>query len=112
VQFDPDAMHASVDRLMAYRPRRIFQTHFGPVEDLERLARDLHLGVDEFVAIARRHATAPDRSDRIASDMFEFLDRRLDEHGYAGDSKRRHWFLDDDVRLNTSGLEVWLDRQT
>jgi hypothetical protein len=44
--------------------------------------------------------------------MFEFLDRRLDEHGYSGDSSRRHRFLDDDVRLNTSGLEVWLDRQT
>nr|MBP9593431.1 MBL fold metallo-hydrolase [Steroidobacteraceae bacterium] len=31
VQFDPDAFHATIDRLMSYRPTRVFQTHFGPV---------------------------------------------------------------------------------
>ena len=110
VQFDPDAFHRTIDRLMSYAPRRIYQTHFGPVEDLERLARDLHAEIVEFVRIARTHAGAPDRHARIAADMFQYLSVRLDEHGYAGDLARRHRLLDDDVRLNTDGLEVWLDR--
>ena len=42
--------------------------------------------------------------------MFQYLSVRLDEHGYAGDLARRHRLLDDDVRLNADGLEVWLDR--
>jgi glyoxylase-like metal-dependent hydrolase (beta-lactamase superfamily II) len=112
VQFEPDAMHATIDRLMSYRPRRIFQTHFGPVDDLERLARDLHANVDELVRIARRHAAAPDRSRRIAEDMFAYFSARLDAHGYTGSLATRHALIDADVQLNTQGLEVWLSRQS
>jgi glyoxylase-like metal-dependent hydrolase (beta-lactamase superfamily II) len=111
VQFDPPAMHRTIDRLLSYHPRRIVQTHFGPVTDVERLARDLHASVDELVAIARRHADAPDRTERIRRDMFGHFSARLDEHGYAGDAATRHRLLDEDVNLNTQGLEVWLSRQ-
>jgi glyoxylase-like metal-dependent hydrolase (beta-lactamase superfamily II) len=110
VQFDPAALHSSVDRLMARRPRRMVLTHFGPVGDLERLSGDLHADIDEFVAVARRHAGAPDSADRIAEDVFAYLSSRLDAHGFAGDEELRHQLLDPDVRLNTQGLEVWLAR--
>jgi len=111
VQFEPDALHRTIDRLLAYCPRRIVQTHFGPVSDIERLARDLHDSVDALVAIARRHAAAPDRAQRIRTDMFDYFNARLDAHGYAGDVAQRHALIDDDVDLNAQGLEVWLSRQ-
>jgi glyoxylase-like metal-dependent hydrolase (beta-lactamase superfamily II) len=111
VQFDPDAMHATIDRLLSYQPTRIFQTHFGPVDDIERLGRDLHANIVELVRIAREHASAHDRRRRIEEDMFRYFDAGLDAHGHAGDAAMRHALLDDDVRLNTSGLEVWLDRR-
>ncbi len=111
VQFDPDAAHESIDRLMGYRPRAIYLTHFSRVEDLARLAQDMHDCLDAFVAVARRNAGASDRSSRIKRDLFDFLDRRLDAHGYRGDAERRHEWLDMDVELNTQGLEVWLDKQ-
>lgn len=110
VQFDPDALHATIDRLMSYGPARVFQTHFGPVTDLDRLARDLHAALDDLVRIARSHAAAPDRRVRIEADMFRYFSTGLDRHGYRGDDAERHRLLDDDVRLNTAGLEVWLDR--
>ena len=110
VQFDPAALHSSVDRLMARRPRRMVLTHFGPVGDLERLSGDLHADIDEFVAVARRHAGVPERADRIAEDVFTYLSARLDSHGFAGDEELRHQLLDPDIRLNTQGLEVWLAR--
>jgi glyoxylase-like metal-dependent hydrolase (beta-lactamase superfamily II) len=110
VQFDPAALHSSVDRLMARRPRRMVLTHFGPVGDLERLSGDLHADIDEFVAVARRHAGVPERADRIAEDVFAYLSARLDSHGFVGDEELRHQLLDPDVRLNTQGLEVWLAR--
>jgi len=74
------------------------------------LARDMHASIDEFVRIAREHAASPDRKVRIASDMFRYLSARLDRHGYAGDLACRHELLDDDVELNTQGLDVWLNR--
>lgn len=110
VQFDPAALHSSVDRLMARRPQRMVLTHFGPVGDLERLSGDLHADIDEFVAVARRHAGVPERADRIAEDVFTYLSARLDSHGFAGDEELRHQLLDPDIRLNTQGLEVWLAR--
>ena len=110
VQFDPVALHASLDRLMARRPQRMVLTHFGPVGDLERLVRDLHADIDQFVAVTRRHAGVPDRADRIAKDVFAYLSSRLDAHGFAGDEELRHQLLDPDVHLNTQGLEVWLAR--
>jgi glyoxylase-like metal-dependent hydrolase (beta-lactamase superfamily II) len=111
VQFEPEALHRTIRRLMSYRPRRIVQTHFGPVTDLARLAGDLHSAIDEFVGIARRHASAADRSSRIRQDMFDYLDRRLDAHGYTGDAATRHRLIDADVELNSQGLEIWLSRQ-
>jgi glyoxylase-like metal-dependent hydrolase (beta-lactamase superfamily II) len=111
VQFDPEALHATIRRLMSYDPRRVFQTHFGPVDDLERLERDLHDNIDALVRIARRHSAATDRSARIAADMYAFFDARLDAHGCRLGAVERHLLIDDDVRLNTAGLEVWLDRR-
>lgn len=110
VHFEPDVLHATIRRMMSYGPRRIYQTHFGPVDDLERLERDLHESIDELVRIARKHAAAPDRRIRIANDMYASFNRRLDAHGCALDPAERHRMIDDDVRLNTDGLEVWLDR--
>jgi glyoxylase-like metal-dependent hydrolase (beta-lactamase superfamily II) len=112
VQFEPDAFHRTIDRLLAYKPRRIVQTHFGPVTDVARLAHDLHETIDDLVALARRHAAATDRSRRIESDMFEYLRARLARHGYTGDAAELHALIDDDVDLNTQGLEVWLSRQS
>ena len=111
VQFDPDALHATVDRMLSYAPGRIFQTHFGPVDQIDRLGRDLHASIVELVRIARQHAASADRRRRIEEDMFRYFSARLDEHGYAGDLARRHALIDDDVHLNTSGLEVWLNRR-
>ena len=110
VHFEPDLLHHTIDRLLSYRPRRIVQTHFGPVYDIERLARDLHADLAALVGMAQRHSTAPDRAQRIRTEMFDYFSDRLDEHGYQGDLARRHEFIDEDVNLNTQGLEVWLSR--
>lgn len=110
VQFDPDALLASIDRLLAYGPQAMYLTHFGRVTDVPRLGADLKYRVNEFVRLARRHAAAPDRSEVLCTEMFRLLSTWLDEHGYAGDTAERHRLLDDDVRLNVRGIEVWLDR--
>ncbi len=110
VHFDPEAMHATIHRLMSYKPQAMYLTHFGRVTELERLAADLHECVNDFVALARKHAEAPDRGVRIRHGMFEYLSGRLERHGFESDAARRHELLDIDVDLNSQGLEVWLDR--
>lgn len=111
VHFDPEALKASIDRLLGYAPRAMYLTHYSEVRDVERLAGDLKRGVDAFVTLGRALAAAPERAARMREAMFGQLSAWLDEHGYAGDTAERHRLLDDDIDLNVQGLEVWLDRQ-
>ena len=112
VQFDPDALHASIDRLMAADPSAIYVTHYSRITDLKRLAADLHRLIDAHVAIARAGAGAIDRRHQIIRAGLTAL--LLEE------SARQRWPLDEaallelfevDLDLNAQGLEVWLDEQ-
>lgn len=110
VHFDPDAMCASVDRLMSYQPEKIYLTHYSEVRDLERLARELKDRVQAFADLGRRFRAAPDRAGKLRKGMYAMLSRWLDEHGFPDDDAKRHSILDDDVELNCQGLEIWLGR--
>lgn len=110
VHFDPEALCNSVDRLMSYKPKAIYLTHYSEVRDLARLAREMKDRVRAFAELGRRHAKATDRSRVLRDEMFAMLSGWADEHGFKGDEKKRHWLLDDDVELNCQGIEVWLDR--
>ncbi len=112
VHFDPEAAHRSIDRLMSYKPRAMFVAHFGRLDDLQRLAADLHHGIDALVEIARRHEHAGEqRYHHIHSDMRAWLLEGLRAHGCKLDEQRIDNLMAMDLDLNTMGLEVWLDRQ-
>lgn len=111
VHFDPQQLHDSLDRIMSYRPRAAYLTHYSRVEDTVRLAADLHADIDALVAIAERHEHDEDRHQSISAAMYAHLCARLDAHGYAGDDQERHRLLDGDIDLNAQGLQVWLDRR-
>ncbi|MGH8129984.1 MAG: MBL fold metallo-hydrolase [Steroidobacteraceae bacterium] len=110
VHFDPEALCYSVDRLMSYRPRAIYLTHYSEVRDLPRLAREMKDRVRAFADLGRRYPAAPDRALRLRKAMFAMLSGWLDDHGFPRDDGERHRLLDDDVELNCQGVEVWLDR--
>ena len=109
--FDPDQLHASIDRILALRPQQVFVTHYSRVGEVERLGAELHRGVSAFVELTRRHAGAPDRAAAIREAVFDWLSVALDDHGYTGDLAARHALLDPDVELDVQGLLVWLDRR-
>ncbi|GLQ45798.1 hypothetical protein GCM10007862_08490 [Dyella lipolytica] len=111
VQFDPDALHASIDRLMALKPEAMYLTHYGRVEDVERLGAKLHAMIDATVAVSRQADGVPDRHARLVEGLTELYAARTTEHGWNGDlAALRHW-LGMDIELNAQGLGVWLDRQ-
>jgi glyoxylase-like metal-dependent hydrolase (beta-lactamase superfamily II) len=111
VHFDPQALCASVDRLMSYQPRSIFLTHYAEVTELERLAREMKERVLAFADLGARYRDAPDRADKLRRGMFAMISGWLDAHGFPRDEGERHRLLDDDVELNCQGIEVWLDRK-
>jgi len=110
-QFDPAQLHASVDRVLGEKPKRVYMTHYGEVTDVARLGADMHAGIDAYVAIAKRHAESSDRVERMRADMFGYLAGVLDRHGFSKDVARRHELLDLDINLNVDGLIAWLGRR-
>lgn len=109
VHFDPVAAHETIDRIVALAPQRAFLTHYSEVRDIERLAQDMHEGLDAFVAIAQRCATVQNRRPAIIEGIFDWISARLDAHGFDTDSSRRHAIIDMDIDLSAQGLEHWLD---
>jgi glyoxylase-like metal-dependent hydrolase (beta-lactamase superfamily II) len=111
VQFDPDALHASIDRLIALKPEAMYLTHYGRIEDVERLGAKLHAMIDATVAVARQADGMSDRHARLVEGLTELYATRTAEHGWSGDiTALRHW-LGMDIELNAQGLGVWLDRE-
>jgi glyoxylase-like metal-dependent hydrolase (beta-lactamase superfamily II) len=109
VHFDPNEAHRSVDRIMSFAPDRAYLTHYSEVRNLERLAADMHAGIDAYVDMARHSNSAADRSATLRNTMFEYFVTRLRAHGYTGDRDTIWSILSIDVNLNTQGLEFWLD---
>jgi glyoxylase-like metal-dependent hydrolase (beta-lactamase superfamily II) len=110
VQFEPDALKASIERMLAYAPRQMFLTHYSRVTDIERLAHDLFVQIDAMVAIVRAHAGATDRHARITDDLADLYIARAQAHGCRFDAARTRELLAMDIELNAQGLEVWVDR--
>jgi glyoxylase-like metal-dependent hydrolase (beta-lactamase superfamily II) len=110
-QFDPEQLHASIDRILAFAPKRVYLTHYSRVGQPEKLARDLHADIDAFVDMARSVAQMPDRLDVLTTLLFDHLSRRLDAQGVSASMAQRHAVLDGDVGLNAAGLIAWLTRR-
>ncbi len=110
VHFDPPEAHKAVDRIMALDPEQLYLTHYSRVVDLERLATEMHRGLDAFVEIALQHRDAANRKRALQESLFDYCKECLTEHGYAGGDDGIHSVLDMDIDLNAQGLEVWLDR--
>ena len=109
-QFDPVQLHASVDRILAAKPRDVYMTHYSRVTHIDRLGADMHGDIDRFVAIARSCANDAAPAQKIGEKLFEHVAERLGRHGYDGGEAQLHQVLDTDVRLNADGLVAWLSR--
>ncbi|HOB46344.1 MAG TPA: MBL fold metallo-hydrolase [Zoogloea sp.] len=109
VQFEPDAMHASVARMEAEQPTAMYLTHYAQVTDVPRLAADLHRLIDAHVAIAELHAAAGDgRKALIENDIWELVGSEARRQGWTLPEAEWRKLLALDVELNAQGLDVWL----
>lgn len=110
-QFDPEQMHASIERILTLEPEAVYLTHYSRVENVTRLAADLHNDVDRFVEIGEALFDAPDPATRIRHALHDYLARRLIEHGTRLDPKQRETWLEMDLKLNADGLLAWDQRR-
>ena len=111
VQFDPVESHKAIERILACEPQQVYLTHYSRVGNLERLAAEMHAGIDAYVALALEHEDHEDRGAALEAGLLDYYIDRLRQHGYAGDRETIASIMGTDVVLNAQGLEVWLDRR-
>jgi len=112
VQFDPDAMRQTIDRLYALGTATVYLTHFGPVAPTPAHAGQLREDIDAFMRIAQAQAMPEEgRVARIERQLMAYLLDRLARMGCAQTRARCEALLAIDVELNAQGLDVWLSRQ-
>ncbi|MDJ0905211.1 MAG: MBL fold metallo-hydrolase [Woeseiaceae bacterium] len=111
VQFDPPEAHVSVDRIMGCEPEQLYLTHYSRVRNLDRLAQQMHAGIDAYVAIAEQHEHDDDRSANIRAGLTEYYAEQLADHGFAGGRDELLEVLGIDIELNAQGLEFWLSKR-
>ena len=111
VQFDPDALHASINRLLTLDVEAMYLTHYGRVEQLARLAENLHEQIDAMVVFARAARVKPDRHAWLLAALTDLYVGRATAHGWTQGREAACELLGMDIELNAQGLEVWADRQ-
>jgi glyoxylase-like metal-dependent hydrolase (beta-lactamase superfamily II) len=112
VQFDPPALRASVERMLAERPERMYLTHYGMLEgEIPKRAEALLEAVDGHVRAARAAAPGKGRNAAIQAGLAEQLVDGLARHGWKGTRDEAVAAFAVDFDLNAQGLEVWLDAQ-
>lgn len=111
VQFEPDAMRESIERLAALRPDCLYLTHFGRVDGVPALREDLLRRLDAHVRIGReatRFDTTEARYRSVADDLHGYLLRELEAHGSSLDEAAALALLEMDIDLNAQGIVHWL----
>jgi glyoxylase-like metal-dependent hydrolase (beta-lactamase superfamily II) len=111
IQFEPEAMRQSIQRMVAYAPEWLYLTHYGRVGDVPRLAALLLAQMDAMVALA---VSLPNDDARHAALMRGFADIHLTSlhaHGCTLSDARILELLALDLELNAQGMAVWLNRR-
>ena len=106
VQFDPEALIQSINRIMEFKPERVCLTHFSAIKPTQSVVNQLIDGINFVSNLAKKYATTNDGESIIYNEMMDYFLNGLNQIGFSNDdfSKKR---LELDVQINTQGLIYW-----
>ena len=111
VQFEPEALKASVARLLEREPACMYITHYGRVAEVPRMATQMIEQIDAMVALTRPLRAATDRHARLKAGFARLYRERLKAQGSTLADAQIDALLAMDVELNAQGVGIWLDRE-
>ena len=90
-QFDPSQLKASIVRLMQFRPRRLYLTHYSEVGQCARLANDMYDAIDEFVQHRAHRRSRPAAHALRDARLGARQPARARRHAHAMTPSTRSW---------------------
>ena len=113
VQFEPEVLCATIDRILALEPQAVVLTHYSAVRDVPRIGATLKRLTMRYAQIGRAHQHEGEaRAARIRADLADLLTEELRAHGVQHDDARLLELLALDLPLNADGIVSWLDAQS
>lgn len=111
IGFEPEALIASVRRILAFEPESLYLTHFGRVGDVARLGELMLAQVEAVAALALQcEGDAAARQAKLEDALAQHYLDGLRAHGVKlAEDEIRH-LLKLDIELNAEGLLVWRER--
>ena len=111
-QFDPPALHRSIDRMLAFGPQAVYVTHFGRLTNLTVLAADLHRLIDAHAELGERHRHAgAERKHLLVEGVSSLVLAERARQGWRLPSEKVLEVFALDIELNAQGIESWLDSE-
>ena len=106
VQFDPESLIESINRIMEFKPERVCLTHFSAIKPTPKVVNQLIESIHFVSDLAIKYADKNDAKSIIYKNMMEYFLKGLDEIGFRNNdfAKKR---LSLDIQINTQGLIYW-----
>ncbi len=107
VQFDPDALIKSINRIMEFRPERVCLTHFSAIRPTQEIADQLIDGIHFVSNLTKKYISHKDAESIIFNEMMSYF---LNGLGKIGNQDKDYCTerIELDVKINTQGLIYWL----
>ncbi len=109
VQFNPDALHQSIDKVMAYKPECLYYTHYSALKPSIQNIAGLHEQIDDYVMLTQQIAESDtdDFAAELGTELHQYLIRRAEnELPSVSQETIEHW-TKMDALLNAQGLAFW-----
>ena len=112
VQFNPEALHASIEKVMAYQPKTLYLTHYSALKPSARMIAGLHEQIDDLVLLTQQVAEQSDGlgiefENKLKESCENYLVTRCcNELDNVSEEVARKW-LRLDAELNAQGLAFW-----
>mgnify|MGYP001301995187 FL=1 len=106
VQFDPEALTKSINRIMDFKPERVCLTHFSAIKPTKKVANKLIESIHFVSDLAIKHADKNDAESIIYNNMMDYFLKGLNEIGFQNNDEAKDR-LSLDVQINTQGLIYW-----
>ena len=106
VQFDPEALIQSINRIMEFKPERVCLTHFSAIKPTKKATNKLIESIHFVSDLAIKYADKNDSESIIYKKMMDYFLEGLNEIGFQNNDYAKDR-LSLDVLINTQGLIYW-----
>ena len=108
MQFDPVALHDSIDKIMSHNPQRLYLTHYSELTPSAKIIAGLHEQIDDYVMMAEQAANAGDTMESVLKkELTDYTVRRCMNELPDCDEETAQQWVKMDAELNAQGLAFW-----